>query len=353
MLEGKGVMAWQLKSLPSAETFAKLMEYYGMDWVSFKMANNSYPYNWSTVDSAAMDEYIDQLIDRGVRVGMWHYTDGADPKAHGAMAARVVKQFPKLNFIQVDAEGGQWNKWGSDRRAKEYLDNCYVPGSYSVSLCSYRFPKYFPQFPFKGFVEHSRMRGEVSPQVYWEFSHNPYAQVRDSFNQYRDIIAGPLFFVPIAPCYFRGVPGAVGSWGPTPEDLRSFVNQCNNMNLPGWGVYSWDKIWQHWEDYGHLWMQALTGKPKPSETPPSPPPPSSDTVRLAEVKAHRLNVRRSPEVNSNNKWTYTQLSKGMVVAVIGKVVWNGSENRAWARIGGNMYACMRDWDGTELMMWTE
>jgi hypothetical protein len=360
--KGLGFMAWQLRSLPTPEEVLEFMNYYGANWISLKMIDSAgvdgpFPYNWRNGDVAAVTHFIKTLTDGGKKVGFWIYTSGYKPGPDGSMISEVIEKFEKygLCFVDLDAESGVWNQYGSKSKMETLLDSTFVPKRIPIYLDSYRFPTNFPQFPFKPALRHDKVNGFNSPQVYWEFSHNPTAQLNRCYVEYKALDNTPFNdFVPIAPAYWRGKPGVEGSWGPTVADLKAFKVRVNELSLPGYGVYSLDKVWQHYNattyTSGADWMEALTGKPKMSETPP-PPPPAGTSPRAAEVVINRLNQRTAPIVSSATYAGY--LSKGQKPFVHG-TLFKEADGRIWAKIGADkMYVCFVDYNGTPLMKWVD
>jgi len=362
-LEDFGVMIWHPTAVPDPETFADMCVYYGIKWVSVKMLNNEQSYNWSVGNLDYMRLFIEAVRDRGIRFGAWQYLDGARPGPQGSAVGSLVEKWEGLlgrgviEFVQIDAEGGEWNNaWGTNRKAELYCDSLNIPNRVAMSLCSYRFPRYFPNFPFAAFLKHPKVNGMASPQVYWEFSHNPDVQLESSYAQYSALPSTVLTeFVPIAPTYFRGAPSNPEGWYPTVDDLKEFKQKASDLNLPGFGIYSFDKVWQHYDDSGTWpsgadWMEALTGKPKYGGPPVPPPPPPDEKIRPAIVEVNALKVRKSPVVDNNDWGGSCRLLKGQIPFVVGDLIL-GTDTRIWAQLGENMYACMVDRDGSQYMRW--
>lgn len=338
-MNGLGFQIWQLGLMPEPEKLAQFCNHYRIKWLNIKLLNGLYKYNRLGGNNNKVIEYIKVLTSNGIKVGMWQFCYGQLPKSEGLAAVKAFNTFQKygLSFLQIDAETGMWNLPGSKQRAKDYMDNLNLPVGIEVYLNSYRFPENFPQFPFSTFLSYNKITGN-SPQVYWEFSHNPVDQLRESLRQYNKLPEHQgKIFIPIGSTYFRGVPEASGSWGPTIKDLENFTNECKDF--PAFGFYSLDKIFKHYNNYGIDWMEAITGigefngeTPPPDDSPPDNN--NGDEMRKVKCLVNYLNIRRGPST-SYQKVFY--LLKGDTPDIL-EIKTNSN---IWIRIGWKQWAAMR------------
>jgi len=357
MLQGLGCDIWLLSELPPPATLADFCSYYNIRWIAFKMLDGKDSFNWSTGNISKIVEYLAALTAKGIQCGAWQYNEGWYPGPEGAAVGAMFEKFEQhgLSFFFVDAEAGNWNKFGSKGRMELYLNSLGLPSRIPVYLHSYRFPSLFPKFPFAAALRHDRVSG-AAPQVYWEGSHNPEEQVIRSWSEYEEVAGRGIIqeFIPVAPTYWRGTPGAAGSWGPTAADLRAFHQICVNTGLKAWGFYRLEKVLQHFRATAYVsgaeWMTALTDKAPYQfpDTPPAPPPTPQPTYRVMEVLATRLDILRSPEPDAK---VGGHITKGVRPFVYGSLT-QAADKSIWARVGqSQMFAMVQDRKGNRLMRW--
>lgn len=351
---GLGFMIWQLSKMPSPQVLADFVQYYGVEWLVIKLLDGPSLFNQPGGNDKILIDYI-ATLSAVCKVGMWQFCYGINPGPEGAA---VGERFAKLeqhglSFHFIDAEGFDWNKTGSGRKADLYLASLDIPARIPVFLNSYRYIKNFPAFPWEKFLKSPRVTGNA-PQVYWEFAHNPADQLTESKKQYLELMSKLGLskpFVPIGSTYFRGVPGDPKGWGPTVEDMEEFKGWMDTTNTRFYGTYSLDKILAYYDTHGWQWMKALTGKEKMGTTPP-PPPPSGKTiiVRVAEVTpgaAKGLWVHSDKTVSVGTR--IGNLTPGGRWYVEGNL--EEVDGRIWAKIGEKAYVCVKDKDGTQYLKW--
>jgi len=350
-MNGQGMMIWQLKNMPPPAELAAFVEYYGFDWVTIKLLEADQKYNQIGGADKGIIEYLKALAPV-TKIGMWQFAYGYKPGPEGAAVGERFEKLEEhgLSFHMIDAEGGAWNQYGSNKKADLYMNSLNLPKRIPVYLNSYRYPKYFLQFPWFKFYKHERLTG-VMPQVYWEFAHNPAYQLQRSLEEYRWVAAqaggSEKPFYPVGSMYFRGVPGDPKGWGPTVADFEEFMAWVGNDVH---SFYSLDKVLQHYDTYGYQWLKAVTGKDKMGSTPPPNPGSKFIEVREMEVTSAAvgglwLHNQMSTSVSSRSGATYKGsrwYAEGLLEEVDGRI---------WAKIGVNQYACVRDRDGTQYMTW--
>lgn len=330
------LLVWRLEALTEPTEFARWCAHYKVKAVSIKALDGYTPFN-----TARMSEYVEALKGYSIDVGMWQFCYGVDPRYEGQAVRDIVERYGFVHHL-IDAEGGMWNASGSSTKASQYLTALSLPPTCKAYLCTYRFPSNFPLFPFKTFLAHPTVAGRAAPQVYWEFAHNPVPQVQKSYDEYKKL--GATEFIPIGPAYFRGVPGAEGSWGPTPNDLYDFAVHCKAAGHEV-GLYVADKILKHFNPYGSDWMRAVTGIAPPDVVPPSPPIPP----RVLEIVSASLTLRKKPDVLGTSWAAY--LKRGMRIEIPGNLVANERDGSIWAPVGDNVFFCVRGKDGTQYAIW--
>lgn len=259
MINGIGVLIWQLAKMPAPDALAKLVSDAKLDWVSIKTLDGTQLYNAKGGNQKTLKAYWAALKEV-CSVGAWHRVYGDQPGAEGDAAEAFYEEFKPDHFL-IDAEG-EYKRYGAAGRAKIYCGKLH-DGQVDTYLCSYRFPSMhggLKPFPFQAFLNSDKVDG-TAPQVYWIGSHDPVDQLARSLKEYRAITNKR--FVPIGSAF-----GEAG-WEPTVVDIRSFVKAA----WPNFGFYSLDYILTH----NHMdWLQAMTG----ITPPPPPPPPLDDHTRL-------------------------------------------------------------------------
>lgn len=342
MLNGPGFMIWRLDQLPSLEELAKFIEYYELKWITIKTLDDDLPYNQIGGNDKILLQYFTRLAEI-CKVGMWQYVSGVRPGPSGAAVGTWFQKFEKVgaSFVFADVEAGIWNDLGAGKAMDVYLDGMDLPTRIPVYLNSYRVVKNFPKFPFARALGNPRIKGMSAPQVYWEFAHNSADQLQACFDAYRQLPFSE--FIPIGSTYWRGTPGASGSWGPTVADLDKFMAKVHELKLPAWGFYSLDKVWQHFNALsytsGAAWMKAITGKDPPSSVPPPPtaghvyPP----LVQAVVIASDGLKVRSGPGPGFSQ---VESLKYGDTVDVLGEMIQSApiSPNNIWVRLGYKQYS---------------
>lgn len=250
-----------------------------------KVADGALAFNQVGGNDKHILNWIETIRAAGKEVEGWQYVYSENPGPCGDRAEER-RQKLGLNKFLVDAET-EWNlPYGANKKAKLYMDKLHN-GSYDVALNSYRFPDYFPAFPFDAFCDHEK-NDFVCPQVYWVGKHNPVEQLMESYAQYRVITDKP--FVPAACAYGQQLKN--GYWEPTILDLEQMRNA--SLNTFG-GVVWWSLDWI-WKKEKWDWMNAICGTPEQPPTPPEPAPEFPKSVIV--VAARGLNIREQPDAGS-------------------------------------------------------
>lgn len=366
-IRGLGFFIWRLKSLnPLDETIQKLRNM-GVNWVSIKMLDGVYKYNRvnSTGAYTGSDDYLMEVIRKfklaGIQVGGWAFLYSSNMAKQAQMAVADIEKFGLSHWL-VDAEhnakiGALWKDLAAKKNATDYMNALSVTNGFPVGLCSYRFPRYHPEFPWNEFVKHPRNTFNA-PQVYWMYATNPGQQLRGSFDEYNKIRPQP--FVPIGAAYSEY------GWSPNAAQIKEFVTTAKTMGLPGWGF--WEISWalQH-ED----WLQAMTEPtvpipeieptptPEPIPTPePAPEPTPEPTTGIVKMKVATDTLRvRSAIIPSavfgatpgkvyGTSTVYFSLKRGDVVEVLEEIV---DGKNIWARTGLRQFVAKK-YDNTTYLV---
>jgi hypothetical protein len=241
-LQGKGFFIWKIWDCVRGDPqgIAEAAKAARLTHVLIKVADRSYPHN---IDSKTKADLVPPvaaaLRARGIQVWGWHYVYGEDPLGEARIAIRRVQELGLDGYV-IDAESEYKlpDRASAARRFMHELRKS-LP-DLPMALSSFRFPSYHQQLPWKEFLEHCDYN---MPQVYWEKSHNPAAQMArclrefQALNPYRPII-------PTGPTY------KWNGWRPTEEDLNEFLRTIHDQNLTAVNFFSWDECQR---DHQNLW----------------------------------------------------------------------------------------------------
>ena len=127
----------------------------------------------------------------------------------------------------------------------------------SIGLSSYRFPSLHSELPWSAF----RAKCDFDmPQVYFEQSHNPQAQLSQSFQEFAKLTPA-LPYVPTFPMYKNG------GWAPTLADITNFLNETVTLGLAAVNCWDWFQgkrdLPDQWQLYGKC---SLDATPEPVES---------------------------------------------------------------------------------------
>ena len=265
-LTGKGFFIWKVKSCengnPSA--IASTAQAAGLTHVLIKIADGPNPFN---IDSSKNTDLLPPVVEAlhaiGIQVWGWHYVYGYNPAGEAQVAAQRVQGL-KLDGYVIDAEK-EFKLPGRAAVARSFMNELRrrLPDT-QVALSSFRFPTYHPQLPWKEFLQQSDFN---MPQVYWEQSHKPAAQLRRCLEEFERLS-------PVRPVIPTGCAYGVGGWAPKPMEMTEFLNTARELKLTAANLYSWD--------YARLnlkscWETAAAFKWNDI---PNPPPPAKDTPEL-------------------------------------------------------------------------
>jgi hypothetical protein len=242
---GKGMLIWDLTSCCNGNTDSLVTQSLlsGFSWISLKITNGILPfspYDHQSTYPALLSRTTKALQGAGISVWGWGYTYGVSDLYAQSEATAVVEAMytHTLDGFLIDAES-EYKKPGAYNWAMHYMDILRrdLPDT-PLGLCSYRFPSLHREFPWNAFVPRCDFH---APQVYWEGSHTPGAQLERSI---RELTAKR--YLPIIPI---GAAYTTGTWSPTVADLDEFNAKALSVSLPGCGWWSW----QHAEAIPEWW----------------------------------------------------------------------------------------------------
>lgn len=232
-LTGKGFFIWKIKDCQGGNADAIAQEAYkaGFSHVLIKIADGPYAYNWDTVNNVdRIPPVVAALRKYGMQVWGWHYIYGNNPVAEANKAVSQVKKY-NLDGYVIDAEG-EFKQTGMDVAAKTFMTTLRAGlPSLPVALCSYRWPSYHPQFPWKIFMEKCNLN---MPMMYWMGAHNPGAQLKRCVQEFQ-AMTPVLPIIPVGPAFIEA------GWSPTVADEVEFFNTIVSLGLPAFNFFSWDE----------------------------------------------------------------------------------------------------------------
>lgn len=273
-LKGKGFFIWKIINCEKGDpkAIAKIARDAELTHVILKIADGAFPYN---VNRQNNEDYVGPVVDAlrnvGIEVWGWHYVYGDYPNSEAKIAISRMKEFNLSGYV-IDAEI-EYKEAGKKNAATAFMKLLRkdLPNT-PMALSSFRFPSFHPQLPWKAFLDYCDYN---MPQVYWEKSHNPEVNLTRTVKEFQSLTP----FRPIIP---TGPTYRAGSWLPTIEDTRKFLETCKELKLDAVNFFSWDEcrpaypqLWKvieefDWnkvpslqgKDFSDLWVEALnSGNP--------------------------------------------------------------------------------------------
>lgn len=229
-LLGKGYFIWKIPSCENGDpqAIADIAHEAGLTHVLIKIADGINSYNiYEGVD--LVPPVARKLRERGLQIYGWHYVRGDNPLREADKAIDRVLTL-KLDGYVIDAEGPYKDR-GKAAAARKFMARLRdgLPNT-SVALCSYRYPSYHPQLPWREFLEHCDFN---MPQVYWKFANNPGEQLARCVREFQSL-------EPYRPIIPTGAAFWEHGWSPEPVEVEEFFKAAQELNLPAANLYSWD-----------------------------------------------------------------------------------------------------------------
>jgi len=256
-LNGKGFYIWQIPNCENGDPAAILAEAQkaNLSHALIKVADGINSYNYDSdnnIDLAA--RVVRKFKKNDIQAWGWQYIYGREPKNEANKAIQRINELALDGFV-VNAEV-EFKQSGMDTKARTYMSvlRSKIP-QLPIALSTYRFPSYHPQFPYSDFLTYCDLN---MPQVYWQGSHNPAAQLTKSVYEFQSIS-------PFRPMIPTGSAYSYGSWQPTRDDIRNFLSTAKTMGLTAANFWSWDYSRKH---LPHLWDEVsdfswASGIPEP------------------------------------------------------------------------------------------
>ncbi|MCS7248383.1 MAG: nuclear transport factor 2 family protein [Anaerolineales bacterium] len=245
-LQGKGYFIWKIWTCEGGDVnaIAGLAQKANLTYVLVKVADGTQSYNFiNNVD--LVPPLVDALRQKGILVWGWHYLYGNEPVSEADRAIQRIGQLD-LDGYALDVER-EFKQPGKDTAARTFmrrLRSAYP--SLPIALCSYRYPSYHPQVPWREFLEQCDYN---MPQVYWERAHNPADQLRRSVMEFQALSP----FRPVLPV---GSAYRSGDWAPSPSEVLDFLLTAQALGLSAVSFWEWSntrkhlpQVWQMVHDY--------------------------------------------------------------------------------------------------------
>ena len=246
-VQGKGYFIWRIRDCERGDVnaIANLAQQAGFSHLLIKIADGKYSYNVTSTGADLVPPLVRALQARGIQALGWHYVYGDDPVAEANMAIQRVRQTGVEGYV-IDAER-EYKVPGKDGAAATFMSRLRLSlPAFPIALCSYRFPSYHPQLPWRVFLEKCDYN---MPQVYWQSNHNPADQLTRSVNEFQNITP----FRPIIPV---GSAYKAGTWAATPADVVNFMQTAQSLNLAAANFWEWahtrlylPEVWTAIRDY--------------------------------------------------------------------------------------------------------
>jgi hypothetical protein len=231
-LQGKGFMIWQIPNCEGGDpvAIANVAASAGLTHVLIKIADGNYAYNFDRTKNIDLVPPVAQALRaNGIKVWGWHYVYGNDPLGEAHIAIQRVQKLALDGYV-IDAEG-EYKEAGKDVAATHFMAELRASlPSTPVALCSFRYPSYHPQLPWKQFLDKCDYN---MPQVYWMQAHNAGAQLTRSVNEFKAMTP----FRPIIP---TGPACSEAGWQPTAGEVLEFLNTARSLNLSASNFFAWD-----------------------------------------------------------------------------------------------------------------
>lgn len=273
---GRGIYIWQIrwmkKTFGDNQAVARHILDHGFDWVIWKVLGG----RWDYQDIDDMISVSDILRRAGVQIWgyQYEYPGGVKYGYMGTVKAQVAAGIAivgrmGLDGFVIDAES-QMKHRPNEARAYASGLRAGLPNT-PIALSTYRYPEVHPEFPWESYLPFIDLN---MPQVYWQGTHNPAAQLRKTKDQY-DRLAPGMDLIPIGSAY------AEHGWVATPDDLQEFNNMVLSLG------YAAEGYWEYMGAWNNGLLRRLSQLPDfPSDLPtPTDPLPDNTPEDWEEFKA--------------------------------------------------------------------
>lgn len=317
--KGKGIFIWMIDECEgNDEQLADQLAAAKFSHVTFKGMGGKTIY---FPNKARLPNLVSLLKARGISPRIYQYIYGGSVNNALAEAAAAVSYCQALGVdgLEIDAEK-EYNQQATQSAAKSWAQAYMsglnaLPASFSVSLCSYRYPSVQPWFPWSTFLNHPRLNF-VMPQVYWQGAPLPADagwQLTKSRAEYQALVPN-LPYVPVGSAYCEW------GWCSKPAQIVNFSDTAKTLGLPGISFWSLQHLPTIAGMQAAVFALDWTGDPLPPPTDPPPvPPPGSDCEPRPGTILQDAWLRTATVVTTEFTPTGTRirvLFKGLPVMVI-------------------------------------
>ncbi len=258
-LTGKGFFVWKVQACENGNVteIAALAKAANLTHVLVKIANGTLPYNY---DSSSNTDYAGMLVQalhaQGIQAWGWHYVYGSSPQAEASIAIQRIKELGVDGYV-IDAES-EYKKPGRRAAATQFMAQLRASlPNYPIALCSYRYPSYHPELPWREFLERCDLN---MPQVYWMQAHNAGEQLTQSVRQFQAM-------TPYRPIIPVGAAFREYGWQPKATEVQEFLTTSKSLNLNAGNFWEWSdarsgnlpNVWETIRDFN--W----SGQPIPQD----------------------------------------------------------------------------------------
>jgi hypothetical protein len=309
--KGRGMFIWQLWNLFGGDyqKMLKFAKYMKLSWVSVKILNGKYKYNWYRdlkypLGHDLVKELINVFHGSGIEVHGWQWVLMKDGQREGeALVARAKDLGLKGVMMNIEAPCKNAPITQVIKYCQEVAD-LDIP----VGFSSYRYPSYHREIAYEPYLD---VCSYISPQVYWIQAHDPVAQLERTIKEYAKLEYGHMPLVPTGAAFTEY------GWKPTKQEMIDFNEAVIELKLPG---LSW---WR----FGHAmtlgYYKVIADMPANYGGLPAPDPPPPVENTFFKTKAP-LNIRVEASVQSKDVGT---LQKGSEVTII-------ERSGKWGKIRG-------------------
>ncbi len=333
-MNGKGILIWQGKNWgdKTPQAAAQACQELRLSWVGLKIGDDASTRYASYPDMPAA---VRVFRAAGLFVWGWHYVYGGvrirkdgtayrygpSPEQEAAFAVQQVADLGLDGYI-MDPEK-EYKVLDPARRAVLFTKGL-TPMRVPVGLCSYRFPRLHPEFPWAEFVAAADVH---MPQVYW----GPGRAVPDLDQSATELLLKrKLPVVPVGRAYIGD-----GHPGPAPAEVGAFMQRAMDRGCPGVSFWALDFLKLH--KGGPALAEAIRQFVwSPVTAPPPPPIPAGDQNHLhATVQTDGLLVRSEPNVSGHVLGNLQAGQRVEVLDIGGTDAWAEIEfngKRAWANV---------------------
>jgi hypothetical protein len=231
MLKGKGFFIWKVRDCESgdANVIASVAKSAAFSHVLIKIADGAYPVNIEkNTNKDLCPAVVSALHAKGIQVWGWHYVYGY-PTLEAQIAIKRCRDLDLDGYV-IDAEV-EYQASGMAANARKFMSELRkgLP-NLPMAICSFRFPSYHQQFPWKEFLEKCDYN---MPQVYWEGANNPDSQLQRCVREFQAM-------TPVRPLIPTGPVYRWNNWGASADEIKTFLSTAKTLNLPGANFFTWD-----------------------------------------------------------------------------------------------------------------